>query len=83
MNLFAPKAQQIEGLKSMLGLVSFSTFLASIERLTATGMLTKSHKGRLISWARDILGISYEHYNTKYRPNVPHYKKTDWRLDNG
>ena len=80
MYLFAPKEQQIEGLKSTLSQVSFDTFLLAIERLTAAEMMSKSHKSRMIKQARHILGISYEEY-LRHKRLVPHCRKEDWKLD--
>lgn len=73
MSIYAPNEQQIEGLKGTLKQISFSDFLASLERLQAAGMLSKSFKHKLIKRARHILGISYDDYIKKYKRYVPKF----------
>lgn len=58
----APIAQQIEGLKFVLGLVPFAVFIRSLNVLVREQFLSKSRKHWLVKQAREIQGVSWLEY---------------------
>lgn len=58
--MFAPKEQQIEGMKFTLKQIGFKEYCRALRNLCANGMCSKSEMHKRIKMARHILGIPYE-----------------------
>ena len=55
-SLYAPKAQQIQGLTCVLARVALSTFHQALSRLVAENYISKSHRHSLLKLARHLKG---------------------------
>ena len=59
---YAPREQQLEGLRSTLKQVTPQQFLHALDTLVAAKMMSKSDRHRLIKDMRHILGMSWEDF---------------------
>lgn len=66
-NIFAPKEQQLEGLRFVLKHCTPQQFERSLSILVANKFMSKSNKHKLIKDMRHILGIGYKEYTIKYK----------------
>lgn len=65
--MYAPKAQQIDGLTSTCKNVSLATYIHAIKSLRRAGFISKSRAIWILKVIRKAKGISYPEFMSLYR----------------
>ena len=65
--MYAPKAQQIEGLTATCKNIALETYIRSIKSLRRAGFLSKSQAIWILKVIRKAKGYSYEDFIKLYR----------------